>query len=318
MSDFELSETLIASLGITEEIVGLKSTGTLFSEDGFSMFKEHGDIVIPFSAVSSGRLHEAIKTMDCVPSFELVTANFDFFLEKNNNGGKSSWKDIADASVFSDDTSQEGVESSSVHESMLYTDAFIELMNNSKEFNAIEKNVLLRFGVDNADSNVLFRAAFRVAVYAENMSFFVKGLKDIAGVLIGGSDEDAMLLIEQGSAKKSAKTIFGLSEFVIATDELYECDDFTTGQYVTLLHAIFSDDEDIERLFDLYQNPDFLLACDTDNERCSLLLRDLINIGQKLTPIDSDETLLKWAIHTGVHNFAASTSDVPKEFFNIM
>lgn len=202
---------------------------------------------------------------------------------------------------------------------MLYTDAFIELMNSSEEFNAIEKNALLRFGVENADSNVLFRAAFRVAVYAENMSFFVKGLKDIASVLIGGgSNEDALLLMEEGAAKKSAKTIFGLSEFVIAVDELYECDDLTTGQYVTLIHAIFSDDEDIERLFDLYQNPDFLDACKTENERCSLMLRDLLHIGQKLTPIETDDTLLKWAIHTGVHNFAASNSDVPKEFFNIM
>jgi hypothetical protein len=315
VTDFELSETLIASLGITEEIVGLKSTGTLFTEDGDSMFKEHGDIIIPFSAVSSGRLQQAIKTMDCVPSFELVTANFDFFLERNNQ--EKTWRDTADASVLSDETSQGG-ESSAVRESLLYTDAFVELMNNSKEFNAIEKNVLLRFGVDNADSNVLFRAAFRVAVYAENMSFFVKGLKDIASVLIGGSDEDAMLLMEEGAAKKSAKTIFGLSEFVIATDELYECNDFTTEQYVTLLDAIFSDDEDIERLFDLYQNPDFILACDTENNRCSLLLRDLLHIGQKLSPINSDDTLLKWAIHTGVHNFAAGTSDVPKEFVNIM
>jgi hypothetical protein len=145
-----------------------------------------------------------------------------------------------------------------------------------------------------------------------------EGLKDIASVLIGGSDKDAMLLMEEGAAKKSAKTIFGLSEFVIATDELYECNDFTTEQYVTLLDAIFSDDEDIERLFDLYQNPDFILACDTENNRCSLLLRDLLHIGQKLSPINSDDTLLKWAIHTGVHNFAAGTSDVPKEFVNIM
>eukprot|EP00985_Skeletonema_marinoi_P016544 scaffold8922_cov219-Skeletonema_marinoi.AAC.23 len=317
VTDFELSETLIASLGITKEIVGLKSTGTLFTEDGSSMFKEHGDIIIPFSAVSSGRLQEAIKTMDSVPSFELVTADLDSFLEENNQG-KLSWKDTADASVFSDETSQ-GNESSGLHESMLYTDAFIELMNSPKEFNAMEKNALLRFGVDNADSNVLFRAAFRVAVYAENMSFFIKGLKDIASVLIGGSsDEEAMLLMEEGAAKKSAKTIFGLSEFVIATDELYECNDITTGQYATLLHAIFSDDEDIERLFDLYQNPDFLVACENENQRCSLMLRDLLHIGQKLTPIDSDDTLLKWAIHTGVHNFAASNSDVPKEFFSIM
>ena len=50
------------------------------------------------------------------------------------------------------------------------------------------------------------------------------------------------------NSKKSAKTIFALSEFVIATDELYECDDLTTEQYATL-HAIFSDDEVIERLF---------------------------------------------------------------------
>ena len=316
MTDFELSETLIASLGITKEIVGLKATGTLLTEEGSSIFKEHGDIIIPFSAVSSGRLQQAIKTMDAVPSFELVTADLDSFTNKSNQG--RSWKDTTDTSVFSDETSH-GNESSGLHESMLYTDAFIELMNSSEEFNAIEKNTLLRFGVDNADSNVLFRAAFRVAVYAENISFFVKGLKDIARVLIGGgSNEDALLLMEEGAAKKSAKTIFGLSEFVIAVDELYECNDLTTGQYVTLLHAIFSDDEDVERLFDLYQNPDFLVACETENQRCSLMLRDLLHIGQKLTPIESDDTLLKWAIHTGVHNFAASNSDVPKEFFNIM
>ena len=69
---------------------------------------------------------------------------------------------------------------------------------------------------------------------------------------------------------------------------------------------------------DLYQNPDFIEAYKTENERCTLMLRDLLHIGQKLTPIETDDTLLKWAIHTGVHNFAASNSDVPKEFFNIM
>ena len=244
VTDFELAETLVSSLGITKEIVGLKSTGTLLTEEGSSMFKEHGDIIIPFSAVSSGRLQQAIKTMDSVPSFELVTADLDDFMNKSNQG--KWWKDTADTSVFSEETSL-GNESSGLHESLLYTDAFIELMNSSEEFNAIEKNALLRFGVDNADSNVLFRAAFRVSVYAENMSFFVQGLKDIASVLIGGgSNEDALLLMEEGAAKKSAKTIFGLSEFVIAVDELYECDDLTTGQYVTLIHAIFSDDEDIE------------------------------------------------------------------------
>ena len=124
------------------------------------------------------------------------------------------------------------------------------------------------------------------------------------------------------NSKKSTKTIFALSEFVIATDELYECDDLTTEQYATLLHAIFSDDEDIERLFDLYQNPDFLVACETESLRCSLLLRDLLHIALRLTPIqamDKDDTLLKWAIHTGVHNFAASIDgDLPKEFVNIM
>ena len=127
-----------------------------------------------------------------------------------------------------------------------------------------------------------------------------------------------MLLMEEGAAKKTAKTIFGLSEFVITADELYECNDLSTGQYVALLNAIFSDDEDIERLFDLYQNPDFLLACETETQRCSLLMRDLLHIGQKLPLINSDDTLLKWAIHTGVHNFAADHEDVPKEFFNIM
>lgn len=319
MTEFELSETLIASLGITDEIVGLKSTGTVLTEDGFSMFKGHGDVVIPFSALSSGRLQKVLQDFDCCPTFELVTANVDDFIEKYN-------AIVTDGSVSSAGTPQEDDSVAvDVRESMLYTDAFVELMNNSTEFDSIEKNSLLRFGVDNADSNVLFRAAFRVAVYTENMGMFVSGLKSIATILLGSqaeSSEDTMLLMEEGVAKKSAKTIFALSEFVIATDELYECDDLTTEQYATLLHAIFSDDEDIERLFDLYQNPDFLVACETESLRCSLLLRDLLHIALRLTPIqamDKDDTLLKWAIHTGVHNFAASIDgDLPKEFVNIM
>ena len=319
VTDFELSETLAASLGITEEIVGLKSTGTLLTEGGSSVFKEHGDIVLPFSVVSSGRLQEAILTMDCIPTFELVTSNLESFLDKYIPG--NSLKDIADASVFSDTSQEDESSMLDVRESMIYTDAFIKLMNNSKEFDTIEKNALLRFGVENAECNVLFRAAFRVAVYAENMAFFEMGLKAIASVLIGGMTSDEMLLMEEGAAnKKSAKTIFGLSEFVIATEELYESSDLTTEQYATLLHAIFSDDEDMERLFDLYQNPDFLLACDTDELRYNLLLRDLLHIGQKMAPIEAcdNDTLLKWSIHTGIHNFAATNGDLPKEFVNIM
>ena len=95
------------------------------------------------------------------------------------------------------------------------------------------------------------------------------------------------------NSKKSAKTIFALSEFVIATMSSM-----------------------------LYKNPDFLVACETESLRCSLLLRDLLHIALRLTPIqamDKDDTLLKWAIHTGVHNFAASIDgDLPKEFVNIM
>lgn len=55
-------------------------------------------------------------------------------------------------------------EDSYMQETALYTDAFVELMEKSDQFDPLEKNALLRFGVDNADQgNVLYRAAYRVA-----------------------------------------------------------------------------------------------------------------------------------------------------------
>jgi len=79
----------------------------------------------------------------------------------------------------------------------------------------------------------------------------------------------------------------------------------------------------MQSLFDLCHNPDFLLACDSDEDlRGCLCLRDLRHLGKKLEhlqPQSQDDDLFKWAIKTGIHNFAAGTSiEMPQEFVNVI
>lgn len=155
------------------------------------------------------------------------------------------------------------------------------------------------------------------------MSYFVQGLKTIAKILLDvksfDQDEDSV-----ADPKQTSMTIFGLTDFVISADELFESNDLTAQQYTTLLNAIFTGHTSVQSLFDLYHNPDFLIACDSDEDlRSSLCLRDLLHLGKKLEPMQpqssQDDGLLKWAIKTGIHNFASSLpSEMPQEFVNII
>mmetsp|Transcript_15228 Transcript_15228/g.33217 ORF Transcript_15228/g.33217 Transcript_15228/m.33217 type:complete len:309 (-) Transcript_15228:505-1431(-) len=152
------------------------------------------------------------------------------------------------------------------------------------------------------------------------MAYFTQGLKAIATILLSPSisESDNASVVR---TKQISMTIFGLTDFVIAADELFESSDFTAQQYATLLNAIFSGNSSVQSLFDLYHNPDFLLACDADL-RASLCLRDLLRLGKKLEPLQpnsQDDENLKWAIRTGVHNFAARMStELPEEFISII
>lgn len=155
MGTFEIAETLAATFDITDdfEIVGLTAVAIL-SEDETMKFKHHGEVVIPLSFVASGQLKAIIEAgNDMIPSFELVTKKLCHFNTYDANGHGLE----AEFDTVSSDEMSFGEERE-------YTDAFIDLMENSDEFTAVEKNVLLRFGIDEARrGNALFRAAFRVA-----------------------------------------------------------------------------------------------------------------------------------------------------------
>lgn len=120
-------------------------------------------------------------------------------------------------------------------------------------------------------------------------------------------------------------TIFSLTDFVVCADSLYEVNDLTANQYITLLNAIFARKPEVLALQSLYHNPDFILACDSEDVRESLYLRDLLHLGQRLEPLmlgsieSQGDGLLKWSIKTGLHNFSASmSSELPQEFVNII
>jgi len=325
-STLEISEILAESLGIRDEIIGLKTSAMAIDNDEVST--HHGDVVIPFSSLASGQLRRLIKNaegMERIPSFNLVTSSFDAYLEDYH---------VASANVKSEESSFQGEESRSVsvREGALYTEAFLEMMENSKdpfagEFDPFEKNSLLRFGIDNAEQgNVLFRAAYRIAVYTGDMKYFVRGLKNIAAILLDDKSSPSVSKSDDGNVtdtNQSSMTIFGLTDFVIAADELFESSDLTAQQYITLLDAFFSGHSSVQTLFDLYHNPDFLLACDSDADLvASLCLRDLLHLGTKLEllqPNSQDDAHLKWAIKTGIHNFATKMStELPQEFVQII
>lgn len=321
LGSLELSETLSSSLGITDEIVGLK-TQALLIDDKSSTFKSHGDVVIPFSALASGQLSEMIKHskgVEGVPSFELVTSNLESYLKSYQ---------VA-PSVGSSDEDMSFEEDSTVEEASLYTEAFCKLMEKSddSDFNPFEKNALLRFGIDSAEQgSILFRAPFRVAVYTNDMSYFVKGLKAIAKVLLAADAEALPSIDENGTVSNAELNLFGLTDFIIQADELFDCEDLDSAQYTSLLNAIFSGHAPVNALFDLYHNPDFLLAVDNDEDvRESLMMRDLLHLGKKLEPLplsrslQEEENMLKWAVMTGLHNFSTTLqAELPPEFINII
>jgi hypothetical protein len=157
------------------------------------------------------------------------------------------------------------------------------------------------------------------------VAYFVRGLKAIADILLGA---DFALASDDNDdfSRKISMNITGLTDFVITADELFECDDVTVHEHATLLDAILSGHPAVQALFDLYHNPDFLLACNADKDLAgSLCMRDMLHLAKKLEPLQPQssvsDNLLKWAIKTGIHNFSAAMSadtDVPREFVNII
>lgn len=170
-----------------------------------------------------------------------------------------------------------------------------------------------------------FSHFFVGSVYTDDMKHFVQGLKAMAKILLSvkalpAIDEDGP---DVPGTNESAMTVFGLTDFIVCADELFESNDLTAQQYATLLDAIFSGHSAVLSLFDLYHNPDFLLACDSDDDlRGSLCLRDLHHLARQLEPVNpqtQDVELLQWAIKTGIHNFSASmATELPKEFVNVI
>ena len=168
------------------------------------------------------------------------------------------------------------------------------------------------------------------SLYTGDSKYFVQGLKAIAQTLLCADDdmeEFALPSIDEGSVadnKSSPMTIFGLTDFVSCAEDLFETEDITGQQYATLLNAIFSGHSGVQSLFDLYHNPDFLIACDFDVDlRGSLCLRDLHHLARKLEPVQPQslgDKHLKWAIKTGLHNFATNMpcESLPQDFVNII
>ena len=151
-STLELAETLAETLGVRDEIVGLKTTARLLDDETVA-FKFHGECVVPLSVLASGQLARMIKDTDIVPSFSLVTSKIESFIDDDYllPSTKSEEEDIND-------------DVSTRREGILHTESFINLMETSNEFTPFEKNTLLRFGIDKAEqSNILFRASFRIA-----------------------------------------------------------------------------------------------------------------------------------------------------------
>ena len=175
-------------------------------------------------------------------------------------------------------------------------------------------------------SQILYSYLFDISVYTNDMSYFIQGLKSIANILLAA--ESLPSIDENGTVTDPVQTnmtIFSLTDFVIQADELFDTNDLSAQQYATLLNAIFSGHSSVQSLFDLYHNPDFLLAVDADEDlRESLCSRDLLHLGKKLEPLspieeEQDDNLLKWAIKTSLHNFATTLSTgLPQEFVNII
>ena len=144
---------------------------------------------------------------------------------------------------------------------------------------------------------------------------FVQGLKAIAKILLSNEDLPAMAECDASddtslAGAETPLTLFGLTDFVLAADELFETGDHSPQQYATLLNAIFSGHPSVLSLFRLHHDPDFIVACDGDLDlRGSLVLRDLHHLGrtlEPLQPVSDDDELLKWALKTGEHQHSFS------------
>jgi hypothetical protein len=161
-------------------------------------------------------------------------------------------------------------------------------------------------------------------VFTGSKSYFIRGLKAIANILLNSSPEvNKSNEYNTDYPTKTSMTIFGITDFVISAEELYDSNDLSEQEYVTLLDAIIVGHASVRALFDLYHNPDFLLACDSNEDiQSSLCLRDLFHLGKKLEPLqpqpETDDGLLKWAIKTGIHNFSADVPELSQEFINII
>ena len=152
-SAVDFAEALAASLDITDKIVGLKTSALAFNTQS-SVFKYHGECILPFSALVSGELANMIDNsslLDGIPSFTVITSSYDSSITGNYQ---------VDSIELS---SKEELSFVSVNDGPSHTTAFLKLMEESDEFNPFEKNALLKFGLDHAENgNILYRAAFRV------------------------------------------------------------------------------------------------------------------------------------------------------------
>ena len=176
------------------------------------------------------------------------------------------------------------------------------------------------------------------SIFMGDMTYFAKGLKSVAGILLGADNTSAIDdAIIASPRQQTPLTLFGLTDFVICADSLFDSDDLNAQQYTTLLDAIFSGNVVVQSLFDLYHNPDFLLACNADEEmQQELCMRDLSHLARKLellqpepdalssvpnalTNVSDDD--LKFAIKTGITAFTETMmadTEVPQEFINII
>jgi len=170
--------------------------------------------------------------------------------------------------------------------------------------------------------------SFFTSVFTERMSYFVDSLHSIAKVLLKNKVSSSCF-----ADASTTMTLFGLTEFIVVADELFASEQIAPSEYAALVNAIFSGQEDIGVLFDLYSNPDFALACDESGEehaRTRLCFRDLKHLAKKLEPIvkttpdynnyatpDYNDKL-QWAVKLGLHNFFGSLDDVPRQFGTII
>ena len=151
---FEITETLAASFNITDDVdIVALTTAAILSED--QKLKYHGEVVIPLSLLASGKLKAIMEAgNDSVPTFGLVTKKL-CHLESRRKGTDG---------VFVNDFDDTAMGRISFGEEEEFTDAFIDLMKNSDTFTEVEKNALLKFGIDESlRGNILYRAAFRLA-----------------------------------------------------------------------------------------------------------------------------------------------------------